>query len=144
MSRLGTTLAMSSAWHPAADEQTERANAVLEQYLRHYVSATHDDWDEFLASAEFAVNNQYQESIENTPLMLNFGQHPRSPLSLTVPRAYKVPAVQHWHGRMQETLKVAKAALQAAQNRQKAYADTHRRDLSFEAGDFVLLNSKID
>ena len=88
------------------------------------------------------MNNQYQEGVKETPFMLNFGQHPRSPLTLTVPREYTVPAVQHWHGRMHETLKVAKAALQASQNRYAAYSRTKRRDVDYAVGQQVLLNTK--
>jgi hypothetical protein len=140
MSKLGTEVALSSAWHPSTDGQSERTNRTLEQYLRQYVSAAQDDWDEFLASAEFAMNNQWQESVRETPFMLNFGQHPRVPL--TVPGPFKVPVAQHWHGRMHDTLKLAKAALLAAQNHQAAYTQNKRRDVSYDVGDYVLLNSK--
>jgi len=140
MQKLGTELRMSTAYHPETDGQTERTNRTLEQYLRHYTSAAQDDWNKYLASAEYCLNASWQESVKTTPFVLNFGEQPRAPL--TVPRDYKVPAVQRWHGRLQKTLQVAKQALQAAQNRQKAYADTKRRELSFSAGDWVLLNTK--
>jgi hypothetical protein len=45
---LGTKLKMSTAFHPQTDGETERVNRVLEDYLRHYVSPTQDDWDEWL------------------------------------------------------------------------------------------------
>ena len=48
--QLGTKLHMSTAYHPQSDGQTERANRVLEEALRAYVSPLHDDWDEHLAS----------------------------------------------------------------------------------------------
>lgn len=38
-----------------------------------------------------------------------------------------------------DTLKVIKANLKQAQDRQKSYADTRRRDLEFEVGDHVFL-----
>jgi IS30 family transposase len=52
----------SSAYHPQSDGQTERANQVLEQVLRSYVSLDHSDWDTFLPMAEFAMNNAPNEA----------------------------------------------------------------------------------
>jgi hypothetical protein len=56
-SRLGIKLSMSTAKHPQTDGQTERANGVLEDTLRHFVGPYQTDWDEYLAVAEFAMNN---------------------------------------------------------------------------------------
>jgi transposase InsO family protein len=53
----GTKLARSTAFHPHTDGQTERVNRILETYLRHYVSTSHDDWNILLADAQFAYNN---------------------------------------------------------------------------------------
>lgn len=53
---LGTKLAMSTAFHPRTDGQTERANRVIEEVLRHYVANCQDDWDDLLAGVELAIN----------------------------------------------------------------------------------------
>jgi len=37
-------------------------NHTLEDMLRHYVDPHHQDWDSFLAMADFAINNAHQES----------------------------------------------------------------------------------
>jgi hypothetical protein len=88
---LGTKLKMSTAFHPQTDGQTERSNGVLEDYLRHYISPSQDDWDEWLPQAEFSVNNAWQESIKNTLFMLNFGQQPRTPLLRAVVGKFVFP-----------------------------------------------------
>src|SRR6185437_10881301 len=36
---------LSTAYHPETDGATERANQVVEEYLRHFVSWTHNDWN---------------------------------------------------------------------------------------------------
>jgi len=55
---LGIKQAMSTAFHPQTDGQTERTNRTLEEMLRHYVSPTQDDWDLKLHCAEFAVKKK--------------------------------------------------------------------------------------
>jgi len=48
---------LSTPFHPQTDVQTERSNAILEQYLRAYVNYLQDDWEAWLHLAEFAGNN---------------------------------------------------------------------------------------
>lgn len=40
-----------------------------------------DDWDILLATVEFSYNNYWQETIWNTRILLNIGQHPMTPMS---------------------------------------------------------------
>jgi len=49
--------AMSNAYHFQTGGQTECANKVEEEIHKHYVSPPHDDWDEHLDMAEFAIND---------------------------------------------------------------------------------------
>eukprot|EP00877_Chromochloris_zofingiensis_P003160 jgi/Chrzof1/12845/Cz07g09130.t1 len=139
---LGTKRALSSSYHPQTDGQTERANRVLEEMLRHYVNpSSMDDWDGVkLALAEFAVNNAWQESVQDTPFRLNYGQHPLTPASVDVD--VRVPAAKEFTDGIAQAERRAKTLLQAAQQRQKAYADQGRREASFDVGDEVLLNTK--
>ena len=134
--------AMSTAYHPQSDVngQTERANRTLEEMLRQYVSPLHDDWDEHLDMAEFAINDAWQESVQETPFMLNYGQHPCNFLSLQTHS--HVPAAAEFTENMHCGTERAKELLQRAQERQKAYADKGRREVTYEAGDKLLLDTK--
>ena len=58
--------AMSSAYHPESDGQTERTNRIIEEMLRAYVCPDQRDWDRLLWCVEFAINNAHQESVKNT------------------------------------------------------------------------------
>lgn len=137
---LGVKQAMSSAFHPQTDGQTERVNRVVEEMLRHFVHPRLDDWDTYLAMVEFAINNSYQESVCNTPFFLNYGQHPLTPVS--VKHGSAVPAATQFSLGVQAAVKEAKELLVAAQNRQKASANAGRRDVVFAPDDMVWLNTK--
>ena len=41
---MGTDLKFSTVNHPQTDQQTERINHLLEEYLRHYVTASQRNW----------------------------------------------------------------------------------------------------
>ena len=140
MRLVGTRLDMSTAFHPQTDGLTERYNRVLEEYLRSYVSATYDDWDEWLSLAQFAVNNSKQESLRATPFFLNFGRHPRTPSSLT--STTDVPGAEEFAASLHTAITKAKSALQAAQQRQKTYADGKRRLVEFAVGEAVALDAR--
>ena len=53
---LGTKLHFSTSFHSQTDGQTERVNALLKCYLRHYVSAHQKDWSRLLDMAQFSYN----------------------------------------------------------------------------------------
>jgi len=71
--KLGIDRRLSTAFHPQTDGQTERTNAILEQYLRAYINYQQDDWCGYLPLAEFKYPNGYQETIKNTPFLSNYG-----------------------------------------------------------------------
>lgn len=141
---LDTKLAMSTAFHPQSDGQSERANRTLEDMLRAYCHDRQDTWDTRLAAAEFAYNNSVNISTGFTPFFLDCGQHPNTPATLlsgtTRPghNATSEDFLSRWH----RDIDAAKSHLRAAQARQAHYANLKRRDYTFRVGDFVLLSSK--
>jgi hypothetical protein len=61
------------AIHPQTDGQTERMNAIMEQYLQSHVNYLQDDWADWLPLAEFAANNQASEITGVLPFFANKG-----------------------------------------------------------------------
>ncbi|XP_077219595.1 uncharacterized protein LOC143853740 [Tasmannia lanceolata] len=57
-----TTLAMSSAYHPQSDGQSEALNRCLEMYLRSYVCDCPAQWSKFLPWAEFWYNTSFHSA----------------------------------------------------------------------------------
>ena len=74
-SLLGIQSAMSTAYHPQTDGQTERVNQTLEQYLRHYCMYQQDNWSQLLPIAEFAYNNAPSATTGVSPFFANKGYH---------------------------------------------------------------------
>ena len=140
---LGIRQAFSTSFHPQTDGQTERTNRTLEDMLRHYVNPYQNDWDEYLTVVEFAINNSWQASIQDTPFHVNYGQHPHTPLSLQVEQDVRVPRAQAFVQNHHDIVAHAKTCLKAAQYRQKAYADRARRDVKdIRVNGQVLLSTK--
>ncbi|GJE96954.1 dUTPase domain-containing protein [Phanerochaete sordida] len=132
---------MSTAYHPQTDGQTERVNQVLEQYLRCFVdNYNHEDWVDFLPTAEFAYNNAAHESTKETPYFLEYGRHPRAGPTL-VKQAKRTDLNEIFRLR-QDAQDKAKAALQLAADRMKWYYDQYKQEVPFKVGDKVLLDSK--
>lgn len=140
---LQTHLNMSTASHAQTDGQTERANRTVIEMLRAYVNPHNDDWDQHLVAAEFAYNNSVNASTGFTPFFLNYGQHPHTPLSLSVPPLQPVSKpVSRFLAEIRENLSKARSAILKAQEVQAKYANEKRRDVSFKPGDQVLVSSK--
>jgi hypothetical protein len=131
--------ALSTAHHPQTDGQTERVNQDLEQYFRMFVNQRQDDWVDWLACAEFAYNNRVHSATGQTPFFLNFGRHPRSPV--TVDRATSVEAANTFAERMKESSEAAQDSLRDAAEDMKKYADEHRAEQpAYQVGDSVYLD----
>ncbi|GJT21146.1 putative nucleotidyltransferase, ribonuclease H [Tanacetum coccineum] len=69
-----TDLNLSTSFHPQKDGQTGRVNALLELYLRHYVSANQHDWAKLLDVAQFSYNMQRSEATGKSPFELVMGR----------------------------------------------------------------------
>ncbi|MEI6371517.1 MAG: reverse transcriptase domain-containing protein [Nostocales cyanobacterium ELA608] len=145
---LGTTLNMSTAFHPQSDGQTENANKVLEIMLRPRVDFDQTDWDEHLAAAELAINNAKNETTGYSPFYLFYGRDATLPMDIAIARLVKSPdefsknpAAVEALVRWQRALLFARSNTVAAQKRQKKYADQHRREEEFQVGDKVLLST---
>ena len=106
---LGIETRLSTAFHPQTNEQTERMNQELEQYLRFFVDHRQKDWPEWLASAEFAVNNKVHTTTKVSPFMANYGRELRMGRDIT--KRGKVEKATEFVERMKKMHKKVGAAL---------------------------------
>jgi len=138
-----TQLNMSTAYHPEADGQTERANRTLEEMTRAYVNYHQTNWDETLTILEFAYNNSVHSSTGYTPFFLNYGQHPRTPVlsALRINMNSANATAEEMLEQLYESLEVAIKNITDAQTNQAKYANQHRRVVTFQVGDQVMLST---
>lgn len=83
--RSGVKLALTAAYHPAANGQSERTNQSVEVAMRCLIAdAANDravtDWDELLPDVEFALNTSTSATTGQSPFYLLYGVLPRSHL----------------------------------------------------------------
>jgi len=67
---------LATAHHQQSNGQVERANAVIEQYLRCYCSSAQNEWCYYLPLCEMSYNNSIHKSIGQTPFHANYGFDP--------------------------------------------------------------------
>ena len=87
---------------------------------------------------EFAYNNSFHSSIRMSPCEALNGRPCRSPICWEEigDRALLGPEIVE---QTTKKIRVIKARMKTAQDRQKSYADKRRRDLKFEVGNHVWL-----
>ncbi|GJR93201.1 putative reverse transcriptase domain-containing protein [Tanacetum coccineum] len=108
---LGTDISMSTAYHPETDGQSERTIQTLEDMLRACVIDFGKGWVKHLPLAEFSYNNIGEAQLTGPELIQE----------------------------TTEKIVLIKQRIQAAQDRQKSYADLKRKPMEFEVGDRVML-----
>jgi len=138
---LGIKTKLSTAFHPQTDGQTEWMNQELEQYLRFFVEHRQKDWLEWLAAAEFAVNNKTHTAMKVLPFIANYGKELR--MGGDIRRKGKVESAMEFVQRMKKVQEEAEAALRKTQKEMKRYADRGRKEMEeWKKGDRVLLSTK--
>ena len=73
---LETKLRMSTAYHSEINEQTERMNQSLEQYLRHYINTAQNNWVSLLSMTQLALNFKESDTMKTSSFFVNFRKEP--------------------------------------------------------------------
>jgi hypothetical protein len=95
-------------------------------------------WDKRLPYAEFSYNDRYQASLKMSPFQALYGRNCRTLLHWDQPGERQVfgPDVLL---EAKENIIMVRENLKTTQSKQRSYADTRRRELSFEVGNYVYL-----
>jgi len=138
---LGIETRLLTVFHPQTDGQMEWMNQELKQYLRFFVDHRQKNWPEWLASAEFMVNNKVHIATKVSPFMVNYGRELR--MGGNIRKRGKVEKMMEFVKRMKKVHKEAGAALKKAQEDMKRQTDKGRKETKdWKKGDRVLLSIK--
>ncbi|GJU93413.1 putative reverse transcriptase domain-containing protein [Tanacetum coccineum] len=135
---LGTSLDMSTAYHPQTDGQSKRTIQTLEDMLRACVIDFGNGWVKHLPLVEFSYNNSYHASIKAAPFEALYGRKCRSPVCWAEVGEVQLTGPEIVQETTEKIIQV-KQRMQAARDRQKSYADLKRKPMEFEVGDKVML-----
>ena len=138
---LGIETKLSTAFHPQTDEQMERTNQELEQYLQMFIDHRQEQWPDWLGTAEFAYNNKVNTLTKVLPFRANSRRDPRMGFELR--KKGKNEGAEAFSKRMKEVQEKAQVVLRKSQEETKKYADRKRSEVEeYQVGDWVLLSTK--
>ena len=95
-------------------------------------------WDKGLPYVEFSYNNSYQASLKKSPFEALDGRKCRTPLHRSETGESQVFGLEILK-EVEQQVQIIRENLRIGQSRQKSYADTRRRELEFEVGDYVYM-----
>ena len=97
----------------------------MEQYLRFFIEHRQKDWPEWMAAAEFAINNKVHMATKVSPFIVNYEREMR--MGGDIRKKGKVESAMEFVERMKKVHVEAKVALRKTQEEMKRYADRGRK-----------------
>nr|GEV28007.1 reverse transcriptase domain-containing protein [Tanacetum cinerariifolium] len=135
---LGTSLDMSTAYHPEADRQSERTIQTLEDMLRACAIDFGKGWVNHFPLVEISYNNSCHASIKAASFEALYGQKCRSPVCWTEVGEAQIVGPELIQETTEKIVQI-KQRMQAAHDRQKSYADLKRKLNPRYVGPFKVL-----
>jgi hypothetical protein len=134
----GTSLRMSTAFHPQTDGQSEAVNKTIAMYLRCMTGDRPRQWVRWLPLAEFCYNSSFHSALKTTPFRVVYGRDPPA-LPDYEPGHSRTLAVDSELQDCDLFLSDVRSRLLQAQEYAKLHYDGHHRELHFAVGDWVWL-----
>ncbi|GJR48037.1 putative reverse transcriptase domain-containing protein [Tanacetum coccineum] len=116
---LGTSLDMSTVYHPQTDRQSERTIQTLKDMLRACAIDFGKGWVNHLPLVEFSYNNSYHASIKAAPFEALYGRKCRSPVCWTEVGEAQILGPELIQGTTEKTSKSSKGCKPLKINRKK-------------------------
>jgi hypothetical protein len=141
--RFGTKLALSTAYHPQTDGQSERMVRTVKEMLRSVINHKQNDWVDHLTAIEFAYNNSVHPSTQMTPFELDLGYHPRGMYSFLSDTTAEVQTTTEFIENLNARQLAAQESLEKTRQSQASAVNKGRpRPTMYNAGDLVMLSTR--
>ncbi|GKA92537.1 putative reverse transcriptase domain-containing protein [Tanacetum coccineum] len=135
---LGTSLDMSTAYHPQTDGQSERTIQTLEDMLRACAIDFGKGWVNHFPLVKFSYNNSHHASIKAAPFEALYGLKCRSPICWAEVGEVQLTGLEIVQETTEKIVQI-KQRMQAAHDRQKSYVDLKHKPMEFQVRDKVML-----
>jgi len=110
----------------------------LEDMLRACALKYGTSWHKGLPYAEFSYNNSYQATLKMSAFEALYDRKCRTRLHWSETCESQLFGPESLKD-VEQQVQIIRENLRTAQSKQKSYADTRRRELEFEVGDYVCL-----
>jgi len=136
---LGSTLSMSSTFHPQSDGQTEHFNSMMEEYFWYFISTSQKNWVKLLNASQTCFNTQKSSSTKKSHFEIVTGQQPLLPYTVDIDQSTKSPQAKSFFQEWRQNIEIARSYLEKAQKRYKKSTDLKRRFLEFNVEDLIMV-----
>ena len=143
--RFNIEIALFIVWHFKIDDQIERFNDVMKQYLRIYVNYNQNDWFDWLFLAKFVDNNIDFNIIKISLFYVNKEFHFRMNVEFFEKESYnqKEVAIDQFASRMQKLKSLLKEQMIMIQTNYEQYVNKFKVFVSlYKIDDMIYFNTK--
>ena len=137
----GINLFFTPSYAPEVNAQVEIINKSIKAYLRKFADENTHDWEDHVASLQFAQNIALNRSIGTSPFKIMFNKEPRLPWILHDPQADHSDLGYAFKDRVRDLAALRQMAMFRNRDAQLAYMDYYNKKAvtpKFQLGDQVL------
>ena len=135
-------LKMSTTYHSQTNDQTERQNNTMKQFLRTFVNFEQNNWIELLSLTKFAYNNTKHASTQMSSFEVMQKYTSRMSFENSANFKVKFKFVNEHVKKLTKLLNVLKTNLTHAQKQQIKYKNARTKKANFEVESYVNVNDK--